>query len=59
MESRRDKDGRLSMDAVREDSSAQYTAEWLNNVELHPKGYSDTQDVNEFLCLKFLGQPQV
>ena len=47
MESRRDKDGRLNMDAVREDSSAQYTAEWLNNVELNPKAHSDTQDVNE------------
>ena len=50
MGSKRDKDGRLNVDAVREDGKnvlAQYTAEWLNNVERHPRAYSDTQDINK------------
>ena len=43
------------MDAVREDRksvSAQYTAEWLNNVERHPKAYSGTQDINKTQAAK-------
>ena len=54
--SKRDKDGRLNMDAV--SVSAQYTAEWLNNVERHSRAYSDTQDINKTQAAKVPRQPQ-
>ncbi|CAB4027383.1 Hypothetical predicted protein [Paramuricea clavata] len=50
MGSRRDNDGRLNMDAVRderEDVSTQYTAEWLSNVQMPPKAHSVVQDIDE------------
>jgi Ser-tRNA(Ala) deacylase AlaX len=50
MGSRRDNDGRLNMDAVRDERegvSTQYTAEWLSNVQMPPKAHSVVQDINE------------
>ncbi|CAB4037458.1 Hypothetical predicted protein, partial [Paramuricea clavata] len=49
MGSRRDNDGRLNMDAVRDerDVSTQYTAEWLSNVQMPPKAHSVVQDIDE------------
>jgi hypothetical protein len=50
MGSGRDNDGRLNMDAVRDERegvSTQYTAEWLSNVQMPPKA----------IRLEFLGLP--
>ena len=50
MGSRRDNDGRLNIDAVRDERegvSTQYTAEWLSNVQMPPKSHSVVQDINE------------
>ena len=50
MGSRRDNDGRLNMDAVRDEResvSTQYTAEWLSNVQMSPKAHCVVQDINE------------